>query len=173
MSRSGAYKLPWHAPAPRGGVKTQKTRMRTEIQHKKVKTPKKSTGRFLIRSPIKRPGEPYDCQNVCYGGVRLHHANSQFGGNIWDYTKAAQVLLCLPGHPHREQWDMVDVHTQCPIGISNHSATEYAFEYTNQTATPAGTIWRDELYLVVESYKIINISVDRRTRRVGVSSKLN
>ena len=105
--------------------------------------------------------------------MRLHHANNPAGSGIWDYAKAAQVLLTLPGHPHKEQYDQVDVHTECPFGISNRSATEYAFEYTNQTAVPAGTMWRDEIYLVIESYKIVEFNVNRRTRRVGISSKLN
>ena len=83
------------------------------------------------------------------GGVRLHHTNNPAGSAIWDYAKAGQVLLCLPGHPHKEQYDEVDVHTETPFGINNRSATEWAFEYTNQTAVPAGTLWRDELYLVI------------------------
>ena len=88
-------------------------------------------------------------------------------------TTAKPRRSCCACPVIRTENNMTDVHTETPFGITNHSATEYAFEYTNQTATSAGTIWRDELYLVVESYKIINIHVDRRTRRVGVSSKLN
>ena len=77
------------------------------------------------------------------------------------------------GHPHKEQYDQVDVHTECPFGISNRSATEYVFEYINQTAVTAGTMWRDEIYLVIEWYNIVNSVVDRLTRRVGVTFKLN
>lgn len=123
--------------------------------------------------PIRLHRNSVQCQEACWGGVRLHHSNNPAGSGIWDYAKAAQVLLSLPGHPHKEQYDQVDVHTETPFGISNQSATEYAFEYTNQTAVPAGLLWRDEMYLVIESYKIVQFNVDRRTRRVGIASKLN
>ena len=69
--------------------------------------------------PIRLHRNNVQCQDAVWGGVRLHHTNNPAGSAIWDYVKAGQVLLCQPGHPHKEQYDEVDVHTECPFGISN------------------------------------------------------
>ena len=113
------------------------------------------------------------CQRVCFGGVRLHQQNHGDSANLWDYPVAAQILLTQPGHPHIENYESSDVHTDISFGINNASPTEFLFELTNHYAMAAGSIWRDEVYLTLESYKIVTFATDLRTRGVNVTHVLN
>jgi len=79
----------------------------------------------------------------------------------------------LPGHPHIESYESSDVHTEIIFGVNNSSPTEWSFELTNNIQMAAGTIWRDEIYLTLESYKIVNFAVDSRTRGVNATHVLN
>ena len=107
-----------------------------------------------------------ECQCVCWGGVRLPPRNVPTV-NSTSYITAAQVLLTPPPHPHREQWDNVDVHTQIPFGISNNSPCEWSWEYT--AAQPDPYVWRDECHIVLENYRSVSVVIDQRTGRASVS----
>ena len=113
------------------------------------------------------------CQKICYGGVKLHHHSHEDAADMWDYPIAASVLLTLPGHPHVESYESLDVHTGIPFGVSIQSPTEWSFELTNQVQMAANTVWRDEIYITLESYKIVNFAIDSRSRHINITHVLN
>ena len=82
---------------------------------------------------------------------------------LYDYTVAAQCLLTPPSHPHKEQYDYVDVHTMIPWGLSNAQATEWSWEFTNHL--PLGDVWRSELHIVLENFRSVHVTIDPRTGR--------
>ena len=117
--------------------------------------------------PIRGHWNSTECQTACWGGVRLHPHNTP-SIELFDYAVAAQCLLTPPSHPHKEQWDAVDVHTMIPWGLSNAQATEWSWEFTNHL--PLGDVWRNELHIVLESFRSVNVTIDQRTGRATVSN---
>ena len=86
--------------------------------------------------------------------------------DTFDFPVAAQLLLTPAPHPHKKQWDSLGCHTAVPFGISNHNATEWSWELTNQTDYTE--VWRNEIHIVLESYRSVQVTIDSRTGRANV-----
>ena len=105
--------------------------------------------------------------------MQPHSSPDAAGGPT--YNVAAQCLLSEPGHPHVESWRDADVHIQCVHGISNKaSPTEWVWSFTNQYQLAATSVWRGgELNLVLESFRVVSITIDSRTEGVVLKNIIN
>jgi len=114
-----------------------------------------------------------EMQKTCYGGVMLHPLNDGNGDADWDYPVAGSVLLCHPGHPHKENYDTTEVHSMIPYGLSNTNVSEYEFSYTANFELAAGNVWRGEMQVVLEAYKIVKFTPNYKTGQVAIHNVLN
>ena len=123
--------------------------------------------------PSRKHSNSIDMQNTCYGNVKLHPHKDLNSSNLWDYPVAGSVLLCHPGHPHREEHSHNDVHISIPHWILNQNASEFEFQWTNNQNLDMANIWRGELHIVLEKLSRGQLCADYVKGTVEVKSITN
>ncbi len=122
---------------------------------------------------VRKHANSVEMQRTCFGAVKLHPINDNNGIADWDYHVCGSVLLAHPGHPHREDYETSDIHSVIPYGISNTNVSEYEFTYFNNHEVAAAAVWRGEMQVVLESYRIVSLIPDYKQGSVEVKKVLN